>query len=171
MTRVRVAAGTLVLSAAGLIGIAVSEGWEPVARPPVPGDVPTGGFGSTRAESGPVKAGERIDPVRGLILLQRDAAEAERIVRRCAPVPMHQHEFDAFVSLAYNVGPGKAGVKDGFCELKRGGPSTLVRRLLAGDYMGACRAILGWDKFQGKPMRGLTLRREREVKQCLGESA
>ena len=39
---------SLVLSASGLIGIAVSEGWEPVARPPVQGDVPTGGFGSTR---------------------------------------------------------------------------------------------------------------------------
>lgn len=101
---VRVAVAGLTLSAAGLIGIAVSEGWEPVARPPVQGDVPTGGFGSTRSEHGPMKAGERIDPVRGLILLQRDAAEAERIVQRCAPVPMHQYEFDAFVSLAYNVG-------------------------------------------------------------------
>ena len=165
---IRTAAATLVLSAAGLIGMAVSEGWEPVARPPVPGDVPTGGFGSTRSESGPMKEGERIDPVRGLILLQRDAAEAERIVRRCAPVPMYQHEFDAFVSLAYNVGPGKAGVKDGFCELKRGGPPTIVRRLLAGDYTGACDAILGWDKFKGKPLRGLTLRRERERAVCLG---
>lgn len=116
-----------------------------------------------------MKAGERIDPVRGLILLQRDASEAERIVRRCAPVPMHQHEFDAFVSLAYNVGPGKAGVKDGFCELKRGGPSTIVRRLLAGEYEQACRGILAWDKFQGRALRGLTLRREREARQCLGE--
>jgi len=158
----------LALSAAGLIGIAVSEGWEPVARPPVPGDVPTGGFGSTRSETGPMQAGERIDPVRGLILLQRDAAEAERIVRRCAPVPMHQHEFDAFVSLAYNVGAGAPGVKDGFCVLKSGRPSTIVRLLLAGDYAGACRAILDWDKFKGRPLRGLTLRRERESGQCLG---
>lgn len=168
--RTRTAVAALVLSASGLIGIAVSEGWEPVARPPVPGDVPTGGYGSTRAESGPMKAGERIDPVRGLILLQRDASEAERIVRRCAPVPMHQHEFDAFVSLAYNVGPGKAGVKDGFCVLKSGRPSTIVRLLLAGDYAGACRAILDWNKFQGRPLRGLTLRRERESAQCLGSA-
>lgn len=168
--RARLAVASLVLSAAGLIGIAVSEGYEPVARPPVPGDVPTGGFGSTRAEAGPMRQGERVDPVRGLILLQRDASEAERIVRRCAPVPMHQHEFDAFVSLTYNVGAGRAGGKDGFCELKRGGPSTIVRRLLAGDYQGACDALLSWDKFQGKPLRGLTLRRQRERAQCLGET-
>lgn len=168
--RTRTLIAALSLSAAGLIGIATSEGWEPVARPPVPGDVPTGGFGSTRIEDGSaMPSGERINPVRGLILLQRDASEAERIVRRCAPVPMFQHEFDAFVSLAYNVGPGKAGVKDGFCELRRGGPSTIVRRLLAHDYEGACRSILDWDRFQGKPLRGLTLRREREYRQCMGE--
>ena len=35
--RARLAVASLVLSAAGLIGIAVSEGYEPVARPPVPG--------------------------------------------------------------------------------------------------------------------------------------
>lgn len=90
--RTRTAVAALVLSASGLIGIAVSEGFEPVARPPVPGDVPTGGFGSTRAEYGPMRAGERIDPVRGLILLQRDASEAERIVRRCAPVQQRRVE-------------------------------------------------------------------------------
>lgn len=168
----RLALASLALSAAGLISIAVSEGWEPVARPPVQGDVPTGGFGSTRKEDGsPMPDGERVDPVRGLILLQRDASEAERVVRRCAPVPMHPWEFDAFVSLAYNVGPGKAGAKDGFCELRRGGPSSIVRRLLAGDYAGACRSILDWDKFQGRPLRGLTLRREREYRQCMGEGA
>ena len=167
--RTRTAVAALVLSASGLIGIAVSEGFEPVARPPVPGDVPTGGFGSTRAEYGPMRAGERIDPVRGLVLLQRDASDAERIVRRCAPVPMHQHEFDAFVSLAYNVGAGAPGVKDGFCVLKSGRQSSIVRHLLAGEYEQACRGILAWDKFQGRPLRGLTLRREREARQCLGE--
>ncbi len=168
--KARIIVAALSLSAAGLIGIATHEGFEPVARPPVPGDVPTGGFGSMRSETGPMKAGERIDPVRGLILLQRDAGEAERIVRSCAPVPMHQYEFDAFVSLAYNVGAGRKGVKDGFCVLKNGQPSTIVRRLLAGDYVGACDGLLAWDKFNGQPLRGLTLRRQRERARCLGET-
>lgn len=167
----RIAVAALSLSAVGLIGLALSEGYEPVARPPVPGDVPTGGFGSTRSETGPMKAGERIDPVRGLILLRRDASEAERIVRSCAPVPMHQYELDAFVSLAYNVGGGRKGVKDGFCVLKSGAPSTIVRRLLAGDYTGACNGLLAWDRFDGRPMRGLTLRRQRERALCLGEES
>lgn len=149
----------LTLSAAGLIGLAVSEGWEPVARAPVPGDVPTGGFGSTRAESGPMPAGERIDPVRALILLKRDAAEAERAVRRCTPVPMHPHEFDAAVQLTYNIG-GQA-----YCQ------STVARRFNAGDYAGACEAFVMWNQFKGKPLPGLTLRRQRERAQCLGDAA
>lgn len=156
--RARSAIATLTLSAAGLIGIAISEGFEPVARPPVPGDVPTGGFGSTRAENGPMRAGERIDPVRGLILLQRDASEAERIVRRCAPVPMHQHEFDAFVSLAYNIGEGA------FCR------STLAKKLNALDYAGACREIEKWVYFKGKTLPGLVKRRQKEYQLCIGEA-
>lgn len=168
--RTRIAAGIISLSAAGLIAIATSEGYEPVARPPVPGDVPTGGFGSTRSDAGPMRHGERVDPVRAMRLLQRDASDAERIVQRCAPVPMHQHEYDVYVSFAYNVGAGAKGVKDGFCTLKSGAVPTVRKRLLAGDYEGACRALLEWDKFNGRPLRGLTLRRQREVRQCLGET-
>jgi lysozyme len=96
--------------------------------------------------------------VRGLILLRRDAAEAERIVRRCAPVPMHPHEFDAAVSLAYTIG-GQA-----FCG------STVARRFNAGDYEGACNAFLMWDKFRGRTLPGLVARRERERLLCLGVS-
>ncbi len=40
----------------------------------------------------------------------------------------------------------------------------------AGDYEGACNAFLMWDKFHGKPLRGLTLRRQRERARCLGQS-
>jgi lysozyme len=71
-------------------------------------------------------------------------------------VPLHQHEYDAFLSLAYNIGAGA------FCG------STLVRKLNTGDYTGACAEILRWDKFQGQPLRGLTLRRQAEHRQCLG---
>ena len=71
-------------------------------------------------------------------------------------VPLHQHEYDAFLSLAYNIGPGA------FCG------STLVRLLNAGQYREACDQILRWDRFQGAPLRGLTLRRQAEHRQCLG---
>ena len=155
----RTKAGALVLSAAALAAIAGYEGYRSTAYIPVPGDVPTIGHGTTRYEDGkPVKMGDRVTPERARILLQHDASAFARAVQRCAPVPMHQHEFDAFVSLAYNIGEGA------FCK------STLAKKLNALDYAGACREILKWDKFQGKPLRGLTLRRERERAMCLGET-
>lgn len=164
MKHPRVAISSLFLSAATLVGIALHEGYSPKAYLPTPNDVLTVGFGSTKG----VKAGDTITPERALVRLLEDAGTFEQAVKRCAPVPMHPHEFSAFVSLTYNIGPGKNGVKDGFCELKRGGPSTIVIRLLAGDYKGACEAILMWDKQAGKTLRGLTIRRKAERDQCLG---
>lgn len=159
MKNPRVAIGSLALAASTLVGIAMSEGWEPVAKPPVAGDVPTVGFGSTRNQDGTaVRNGQAVTPDRALVMLLADAGEAERAVKRCAPVPMHSHEFSAFVSLTYNIG------ESAFCR------STLVRKLLAGDYEGACKEILRWDFFQGTRLRGLTLRREREYRECTGES-
>jgi lysozyme len=153
----RTAVASLALSAAALVGLALHEGYEPTARPPVPGDVPTAGFGSTRSESGaPMRYGEAVAPTRALVLLLKDASSAARAVQRCAPVPMHQHEFDAFVSLTYNIG------ETAFCK------STLARRLNSLDYVGACSEILRWNQFQGKPLRGLTVRRQAEHQKCMG---
>lgn len=147
----------LVVSAAALVGIAQWEDYVEIAAPPVAGDVPTNGFGTTRNPDGtPVRLGDRTTPTRALVRLLADADEYARAVKRCAPVPMHQHEFDAFVSLAYNIGPSA------FCS------STLARRLMYGDYQGACEQILRWDKFKGKPLRGLTRRRQAEYRMCIG---
>ena len=41
MNKVRIAVSALALSASALVGIAVHEGYSPVAYRPVPGDVPT----------------------------------------------------------------------------------------------------------------------------------
>ena len=153
----RKSTSALVLSAAVLAAIAGYEGYRSTAYIPVPGDVPTIGHGTTRYEDGkPVKMGDKVTPERARILLQHDASAFARAVQRCAPVPMYQHEFDAFTSLAYNIGEGA------FCK------STLTRKLNALDYAGACREILKWDKFQGKPLRGLTLRRQKEYQLCIG---
>ena len=71
-------------------------------------------------------------------------------------------------SKATYVGAGAKGVKDGFCTLKSGAPSTITRLLNAGDYAGACAAILAWGNYKGKPLRGLMLRRQQEYQQCMG---
>ena len=148
----RVSIATLALSASALVGIAVHEGYREAAYRPVPGDVPTIGFGTTAG----VQMGDRIEPVQALVRKLADVQQFEGALKRCVRIPLHQHEYDAFLSLAYNIGSGA------FCG------STLVRKLNAGDYAGACAEILRWDRFRGEPLRGLTLRRQAEHRQCLG---
>lgn len=148
----RILAASLSLSGAALIGIALHEGYRGEAYEPVKGDVPTIGFGTTEG----VEMGDRITPERALVRLLQDANKFEKAVKRCAPVPMHQYEFDAYVSLTYNIGETK------FCK------STLVNLLKQQKYEEACKQILRWDKFKGKPLRGLTKRRQEEFTKCLG---
>jgi lysozyme len=140
------------LSAVALVSIAGWEGYKSVAYIPVPGDVPTIGFGTTKG----VKMGDTIDPVTALQRKIRDVEIFEGAVKQCVNVPLAQHEYDAYLSLAYNIG------SNAFCR------STLVRKLNQKDYEGACKEILRWDKFQGKPLAGLTNRRQAEYKQCVG---
>ena len=149
----------LVLAATTLIGLAISEGYTEWAVIPVSGDRPTKCFGTTfNADGSAVRMGDRTTPQIALADLLRDAGKFERAVKRCAPVPMYSYEFSAFVQFTYNVGEGA------FCN------STLARKLNALDYVGACLELLRWDKVQGRTVRGLTLRRQAEFKECKGES-
>lgn len=143
----------MALSALGLVGIVGFESYTDRAVIPVPGDVPTIGFGTTEG----VKMGDRITPPVALERALRDATKYENAIRSCVTVPLYQREYDAYVSLAYNIGAGA------FCG------STLVRLLNAGQYAEACAQISRWDKFHGKPLKGLTIRREKERAQCEGK--
>jgi lysozyme len=159
---IRTSIAVLVLSAGGLITIASHEGYRSEAYVPVVtaagSDVPTIGFGSTTNSDGSrVAANQRTNPVAALKRLGEHVEVFEEAVKRCAPVPMHQYEFDAYVSLTYNIG------SNAFCK------STLVKKLNSYDYDGACKEILKWDKFKGNSLPGLTKRRTEEYKICIGE--
>jgi lysozyme len=149
MTRVKIAA--LALSASTLVGIAGWEGYSGSAYQDIVG-IWTIGFGTTAG----VKQGQSIDPVKALKRKLDDVQKFEGAIKQCVTVPLHQHEYDAYLSLAYNIGP------TAFCR------STLVRLLNEGKYTMACEQILRWDKAGGKVVRGLTLRREAEYRQCMG---
>lgn len=147
----------LVISAVGLGGIAVHEGYRDKAYIPVPGDVPTIGFGNTTyADGSKVQLGDKITRKEATELLGNTISVFEKQIKTCIKVPLAQNEYDSFVSLSYNIG-SKA-----FCS------STLVKKLNTYDYEGACNEILKWDKFKGKTLPGLTKRRQQEYKQCLG---
>ena len=150
---IRVAIGAVTLSAAGLIGIAQWEGYRGSAYDDGVG-VQTIGFGTT----GGVKKGDTTDPVRALVRLGSDVAAFERALAGCIRVPLYQREWDAYVSWAYNVGSGAA------CS------STLVRKLNAGDYVGACNELPRWNQAGGRVLPGLVKRRAQERALCLGEA-
>lgn len=62
----------------------------------------------------------------------------------------------SLLSWTFNVGVGAA------CS------STLVRKLNAGDFIGACEQLPRWNRAGGKVIRGLSNRRGIERAMCLG---
>lgn len=99
---------------------------------------------------GPLSEADALD------LLRRDSAHAEGIVRACVRVPLEQHQFDALVSFAFNVGDGAF----------RG--STLLRLLNAGDYDGAAGQFSVWRMGGGRVLPVLVARRRREERRFRG---
>ena len=163
-TKQRTAIAALALSASALVGIATREGYSDKAIIPTQGDVPTLGFGMTQnADGTPVKLGDQTNPVqalqRTLVYIQRDEAK----IKQCVTAPLYQAEYDLYLNFAYNIGIS------GFCG------STLVKRLNAGDYTGACNAILDWRKAAGydcstpgnKRCAGLWTDRQKTHSQCM----
>lgn len=155
----RTPATLLVVSGLTLANIAVYEGYRMSAYDDGVG-VHTVGFGTTRhADGSPVRPGDKLSPERAVVRLAQDADRIGREIAACiGNVPLYQHEFGAFVSLAYNIG-SKA-----FCS------STLVKKLKQSppDYTGACREILRWVYAGGRKLPGLVKRREAEYRQCIG---
>lgn len=99
---------------------------------------------------------------KGMVITKEEAEErlVERLrefegyVNSLVKVVLTQNQFDALVSLVYNIGPE---------NLKS---STLLRKLNLADYKGAADEFLRWNKARvdGKlrPVDGLTNRRTKE---------
>ena len=117
-----------------------------------PAKIPTIGYGNTFYSDGrKVKLGEQISKTDALELLEKIVNKdfADKIFP-AIKVPVAQNQFDAMVSLAYNIGTGSF--------LK----STLLKKVNANDFAGAGEEFLRWNKANGKEVLGLTKRRERE---------
>lgn len=65
-------------------------------------------------------------------LFRRDLSQYETDVNNAVKVPLKQHEFDALVSFHFNTG-----------AIAR---ASLVKKLNAGDRMGAAEGLLEWKK-------------------------
>jgi lysozyme len=166
---IRLAVAAAVLSATALVNLMGDEGYTDKAIQPVPGDKPTYGFGSTvRADGESVRMGDRITPPAALALAARHIQMKEAELKTCFDgALLTQGEYDAFVSLAYNVGAGAV------CR------SSIPGKLKAGDYAAACKAILSFNKVQGRDCcqlankrfcGGVCVRRQKEYRTCLKDS-
>lgn len=87
----------------------------------------------------------------------KDLARFEIGVSKAVSVELKQHQFDALVSFAYNVG------------LANFLSSTLLKMLNGGYYSNAAIQFGKWIFNDGKIMKGLVRRREAERKMFSGE--
>lgn len=112
-----------------------------------PAGVWTIGYGHTGKD---VVEGMKITRGEAEELLEGDLEKFEKDILKMVKVGLTQNQFDALVSFTYNVGGG---------ALKT---STLLKKLNAGDYMGAADEFLKWTKAGGKELPGLVKRRRTE---------
>lgn len=120
---------------------------------PTPNDVPTIGYGSTGRgiHVGDVWTEEQAE-ARFLTDLAGFGAGVNRLLEGA---PTTQNQFDALVSLAYNIGLDE----DEDAKAEGLGDSTLLRKHKAGDYAGAAAQFPLWNKQAGRVLNGLTRRR------------
>lgn len=109
------------------------------------------GYGWTQPVAGkPVGRGMTITQNTAEQLLLTGLSQYEAGVTNLVNKPLTQHQFDALVSFAYNLG------------IKSLGTSTLLKKLNAGDYQGAADEFPKWNKAGGKVLNGLIARRAAE---------
>jgi lysozyme len=165
MSNARIVVAALTLSAAGFIGLVTREYYTETSIIPTKNDRPTIGFGSTfHADGTPVRMGEKTTPVRALIQAQAHISKEEAIFRKSLPdVELYQAEYDVYMDWVYQYGTG-AWAK-----------SSMRRKLLDGNYVAACNALLLYKNSGGydcsipgnKICAGVWTRQLERHKQCM----
>ncbi|VXA55274.1 Lysozyme [Acinetobacter proteolyticus] len=109
------------------------------------------GIGTTIYPNGvKVKKGDSCTLDQAKSYFAHDLKRFEASVNNLVKVPLSQNQFDALVSLVYNIG------QTAFSK------STLLKKLNAKDYQGAADEFPKWNRGGGKVMNGLTRRRASE---------
>jgi lysozyme len=110
------------------------------------------GYGHTSMAGEPVvRAGLKITAQEAENILRRDAIKYERSVQTALTRVPNQNQFDAMVSLCYNIG-GPAFARSSVC-----------RFFNEGKFAKAANAFLSWNKAGGRVLNGLTRRRGDEM--------
>jgi lysozyme len=120
-----------------------------------PVGIPTIGYGTIRYPNGQkVQMGEVVSEAEAEAFMRLVCDELAAIVSKNVTVTLNQNQFDALVSLCYNIGPGAFQ------------NSTLLKKLNAGNYSEAADQFLVWNKVTidgvKQVLDGLTNRRKDE---------
>ena len=111
------------------------------------------GFGTTVYPNGiKVKKGDTCSEAQAKAYMAHDLKKFESAVNSAVTVQINQSQFDALVSLAYNIGVGAFE------------KSTLLKKFNLCDYIAASAQFNVWNKGGGKVMQGLVNRRAVERK-------
>ncbi len=115
------------------------------------------GFG-TKAKS----TGDRLTVEEANQRLLNELLYKRSRVQKMVKVPINNNQLDALTSFAFNVGEGALG------------ESTLLKKLNSGDYAGAAKEFLRWNKGEHRGVKqalpGLTKRRNSEMQLFLSQS-
>ncbi len=114
-------------------------------------NVLTIGYGHTGKD---VVEGMTISVTEAEALLKKDAAKFERGVTKLCDFPVTQNQFDALVSLAFNIG------------LANMATATILKMLRVGNVQAAAELFLRWNKIRSNGelvvSKGLSKRRMAE---------
>lgn len=117
------------------------------------GGVWTLGYGHTKG----VKEGMTCTEAQAEAWYDSDITEAEHEVDLYVTAPLTQNQFDALVDWTFNLGG---------MNLRS---STMLKRINNKDWDKVTMEMLRWDHDNGKVVKGLTERRQEEVKLWKGE--
>ena len=151
------------------------EGFRAGPYIPTQGDVPTIGYGSTVYENGQrvTLQDAPITKQRALQIARNHRSKDEAAFRKSIPgVMLYQGEYDLYLDFVYQYG------------LANWQKSSMRTRLIAGDYIGACKALPAWRRQAGrdcalpqnwgpKGCKGVWLRQQQRYSDCMdmqGES-
>jgi GH24 family phage-related lysozyme (muramidase) len=136
------------ISQVGVNLIKSFEGLELQAYKPVPTErYWTIGYGHYGSD---VQEHQKITSAQAESMLKEDLKVYSYAVNQNVKVQINQNMFDALVSFSYNV--GKEALRT----------STLLKKLNAGDVIGASNEFDKWTHSAGKVLTGLVIRRKAE---------
>ncbi len=115
---------------------------------------PVIGYGLSKVNGRKVRLGDRISVAKADAVLSEQVLELQKRIEAMVKVELNSNQLSALSSFAFNV--GIYGLES----------STLLKKLNAGDYLGAANEFTRWNKatIRGRKivLAGLTRRREAE---------